>query len=83
MDWGKLIQVRRYQRQNPNAYVAPIFPTPEWPTLPQTGTFAHWGDDVLANLSGGAARAMWDWPARYSTVEAFTPPEVVLRWPTP
>ena len=83
MDWGKLIQVRRYQRQNPNAYVAPIVPTPEWPTPVQTGTFARWGDDVLANLAGGAARAMWDWPAIYATVEAFTPPEVVLRWPTP
>lgn len=83
MDWGKLIQVRRYQRRNPNAYVAPIVPTLEWPTPVQTGTFARWGDDVLANLAGGAARAMWDWPARYATMEAFIPPEVVPRWPTP
>lgn len=64
-------------RRTPGGYI----PTnlPEWPTPPQTGTLAHWGDDIPANLVGGAARLMWDWPA-HMVREAYVEPEVVPWW---
>jgi len=49
---------------------------PPWPTPPQTGRIANWGDDALANVFGGWASIYWDGPAS-ALREAFVGPEVM------
>lgn len=79
MDYGVILTLRKAQRLDPATYLVSS-PLPQWPTLPQTGVFAAWGDNALANLAGGAAMVMWDWPSRM-VQEAYTWPEALPELP--
>lgn len=76
MDHSAILALRRLQRQDRAAHLAPPHTLPQWPTLPQTGVFASWGDNTLANLARGAAMVMWDWPSR-TVEEAHMWPEAL------
>lgn len=80
LDYGVILAVRQRQRVDPTAYLAPPSSFPDWPTPPQTGTMALWGDNAVANLAGGTAMVMWDWPSR-TVEEAYTWPEALPELP--